>query len=126
MHFRRRLISSAKRKHHVLSEHVVDIPFSGQYWLSSVSVRPAFFTALLFVPSLFSLFMPCKYVAILFISVAAYSGYFSEPYGTVIDVEMIRNMIETDTSETADLITLGSISRVLLPGLLPAITLSVA
>ena len=86
-----------------------------------LSVFVLLFSALLFMLSLFSLIIPSKYVAILFIGVAAFSAYFSDQYGTVIDVEMIRNMIETDTSETADLITWGLISRVLLLALLPTI-----
>ena len=42
-----------------------------------LSVFVLLFSALLFMLSLFSLIIPSKYVAILFISIAAFSAYFS-------------------------------------------------
>ena len=42
-------------------------------------------------------------------------------YGVVIDINMVRNVIETDTRETGDLITFKLIAYVGLLGLLPAI-----
>ncbi len=65
---------------------------------------------------------PVIRVAILILlPVTAAASYFMNEYGVVIDINMIRNIFETDTREAGDLITLKLIAYVGLLGLLPAI-----
>lgn len=52
--------------------------------------------------------------------VAALTGYFSDTYGTVIDVSMIANAVETDRHEAFDLLNAGLLLRLTALGLVPA------
>lgn len=61
----------------------------------------------------------CKPVLSLFILTGALSAYFTDQFGTVIDDGMIRNMLQTNTAEAADLFTLELALRIALLGLLP-------
>jgi lipid A ethanolaminephosphotransferase len=73
--------------------------------------------------AMFSMLLPDKFVMILFILVAAPTAYFSEHFGTVIDIDMIRNFAETNAAESADLFTSGFLLRLLLLGLLLVIVI---
>ncbi|VAW59928.1 Integral membrane protein [hydrothermal vent metagenome] len=71
--------------------------------------------------SLFNLFFPVRIVASVFLIMASIVGYYSDQLGVVIDKDMIRNILETNISEAADLINVSFLLRILLLGLLPAI-----
>jgi lipid A ethanolaminephosphotransferase len=86
-----------------------------------VSLSIVVFASLLFIASIFSLVLPARITAVLFLLVAASSSYFSDKFGTVIDVEMLRNVLETDAAESADLMTFTLAGRLVLLGLIPAI-----
>lgn len=64
-----------------------------------------------------------KTVAATMLIVCAGATYFMLEYGTLIDENMIRNVLETDPGETHDLITLKLIVFVGLLGVVPAILL---
>ncbi|HML28941.1 MAG TPA: DUF1705 domain-containing protein, partial [Hyphomicrobium sp.] len=51
----------------------------------------------------------------------AAAAYFMTEYGIVIDANMVRNIFETDTGETGDLITWKLIGYVVLLGIVPAV-----
>ncbi|KAF0190726.1 MAG: phosphoethanolamine transferase [Gammaproteobacteria bacterium] len=60
-------------------------------------------------------------VLILMVLVAAPAAYFTDRFGTVIDDVMIQNMVDTNTAEATDLLTIELALRVLLLGIVPAI-----
>jgi len=62
-----------------------------------------------------------KPLLISLILIAASASYFADNFSTVIDVEMLRNILETDMAETADIITVGFLLHFLLFGILPAL-----
>lgn len=68
---------------------------------------------------IFSMLLPVRVVASMLILMAAMVGYFSDQLGIVIDSGMIRNILETDTAEAADLISYGLALRLLLLGIVP-------
>lgn len=102
-------------------QHTVDIYSlnDNKAFVSSLAI--VVFASLLFLASLFSLVLPARVTAVLFLFVAASSSYFSDKFGTVIDVEMLRNVLETDAAESADLMTFSLASRLVLLGVLPAL-----
>lgn len=61
-----------------------------------------------------------KAVLICLIMIAAIAGYFTDTYGTVYDTHMLQNALQTDAAETADLLNIKFILRVLLLGILPS------
>lgn len=101
--------------------HVLEIyPWSGNTaFLCCLGL--ATFASLLFLAALFSLVLPARITAIMFLIAGAMSSYFADSFGTVIDVDMLRNVIETNPSESADLMTVSLATRLLLVGILPAI-----
>ncbi|MSN96259.1 phosphoethanolamine--lipid A transferase [Campylobacter sp. FMV-PI01] len=60
-----------------------------------------------------------KFISILFVIITCISSYFMYKYGVVIDSEMIRNTIETDTKEAFSYINLSFIFYILFFGILP-------
>ncbi|MDF1693506.1 MAG: phosphoethanolamine--lipid A transferase [Zhongshania sp.] len=73
--------------------------------------------------AVFSLVLPWRITVSFFLLVAAGTAYFSDQFGTVIDVDMIRNLAETDVAESSDLLSLNLILRVVLLGVLPVVLL---
>ncbi|MCG7371868.1 phosphoethanolamine--lipid A transferase [Pseudomonas luteola] len=57
-------------------------------------------------------------LSVLFLS-AAGVAYFMNQYGVLIDTEMLRNMLETDTAEVGDLLSFKLAAYLLLLGALP-------
>jgi lipid A ethanolaminephosphotransferase len=53
--------------------------------------------------------------------VTAAASYFMNEYGIIIDASMVRNVLETDTHEAGDLITLRMVGHIALLGIVPAI-----
>lgn len=58
-----------------------------------------------------SLVIPLRLASFIFLSVAALVEYYQSQYGIVFDVTMVRNMVETDVREAADLMTMGVVSH---------------
>ena len=52
--------------------------------------------------------------------IAAFSSYFMNAYGILIDSDMIQNVVETDVREASELLTFNLIPYVLILGVLPA------
>ncbi|MGI0116318.1 phosphoethanolamine transferase [Zooshikella sp. RANM57] len=70
--------------------------------------------------SLFSLVIPIRVVASLFLLFSAAISYFSDQFGSIIDISMIENMVETNTQEAMDLASTELILRIVLLGIVPA------
>jgi len=68
-----------------------------------------------------SVLIPVRVVLGFLFVVAAFAGYVSDSFGTIIDASMMTNILETDVSESADLTTMGLIFRVVLLGIIPAV-----
>jgi lipid A ethanolaminephosphotransferase len=85
----------------------------------------ALFAALLAVFNLLLSLVASKYVfkpfVILVLLLASIISFFMDAYGVIIDVSMIQNIVETDTKEAAELISLQLGRHVLLFGVLPAL-----
>ena len=76
-------------------------------------------SCLVLLMAIISMVLPWRITLSLFLLIAAASSYFSDKFGTVIDIEMIRNIFETDAAESADLLSVNLALRMLLLGLLP-------
>jgi len=72
---------------------------------------------------IFSVLLPARVVAGIFIFLTAILGYYSDQLGIMIDTEMIRTMFDTNISEASDLLNTGFILQVFIYGLIPAITI---
>jgi len=66
-----------------------------------------------------SMIIPARIVITVLLILTAAIGYFSDTFGTVIDAEMLRNAVETDTAEAGDLLSGGFLLRLLLLGIVP-------
>lgn len=55
--------------------------------------------------------------------VSAAAGYFTCKYGTLIDADMLVNVVETNAAEAGDLLTLPFIASIVFFGVLPAIAI---
>lgn len=62
-----------------------------------------------------------KWLLALILAISSLSAYYMDSYGVVIDIEMIRNIAETNPGEMAGLFSLSMLLKFLLFGLLPAI-----
>ena len=79
------------------------------------------FACLLFFAALFSVVLSVRVTAVIFLLVAAASAHFSDSFGTVIDSDMLRNVLETNVAESADLLNPSLVLRLLLLGFLPSL-----
>jgi len=61
-----------------------------------------------------------KPVLIIVLIISSMTSYFMNTYNTVIDDDMIRNMMQTDVKETMDLVSLKQVLYLVLLGLIPA------
>ncbi len=82
---------------------------------------------LLFIHALLLMLMPgraaMRLCASLLFVFAALCAYFTDTFGTAFDREMIRNVVETDHAEAADLVSGAMLARLLLMGVVPAVLL---
>jgi lipid A ethanolaminephosphotransferase len=90
-------------------------------FVASVAMVLVCLLVLLMLP--FSNRFMLKPMLALLLPVTALTGYFSDTYGTVIDVTMITNAVETDRAEALDLINTGLLLRLAVFGIMPAVLL---
>jgi lipid A ethanolaminephosphotransferase len=90
-------------------------------WLFSAATVVALILITYLVLLAFSLKPFIRVVIAVLLPVTAAASYFMTEYGVVIDVNMVRNIFETDRRETGDLITLTMIAYIVGLGILPAI-----
>ena len=69
--------------------------------------------------SIVQLLLPVKWAVTLVLLISVITAYFSDEFGVIIDIEMIRNSLQTDVAEAADLFTLSLLWRLLLLVALP-------
>ncbi|MGC4027878.1 MAG: phosphoethanolamine--lipid A transferase [Steroidobacteraceae bacterium] len=111
--------------------------YNQRFWVQTVAAMGSgaapwlFYAALalllLFLHALLLLLMPgrnaMRVCASLMFIIAALCAYFTDAFGTAFDREMIRNVVETDHAEAADLLSIGLFARLLLMGVVPAVLL---
>ncbi|MDP1628527.1 phosphoethanolamine transferase [Parvibaculum sp.] len=112
--------------------------YNGQLWAAVLAAAPgrsfhdlAFLASVgLFLVIAFNLILQpfalpriLKPVLILLVLIAASVSYFASSYGAVMDKTMIANVIETDTREVGDLLSIRLFSDIALFGVLPAIVI---
>lgn len=85
------------------------------------SLPVVLFGVLLLVIVLLGYRYTLKAVLIFLLLTAAITAYFTDTYGTVYDVNMLQNALQTDKAESADLFNINFILRILLLGVLPSV-----
>ncbi len=93
--------------------------------VGSASFLGSLSVLVLCIQALLLLLLPTRRVmiaaaSILFL-VAALSSYFSAKFGVVMNKDMLRNVMETDSSETRSLLTVELFVRFVVMGIVPAI-----
>ncbi len=106
-----------------------NLPFWGNLLAAqpmNVANLPGLAAIFLFLLALFNLVLTLltwpfvlRPILTLLLVATAFAAYFMNQYGVMIDVNMIRNIVETDYAETRDLLTLKMAAYVLLLGVLP-------
>lgn len=76
------------------------------------------------ITSIIYLLLPLKWSVAVMMILSAICGYFSDKFGIVIDVEMIRNSLQTNMAEASDLLTLNLLFRLTLLAIVPIAILS--
>ena len=96
-------------------------PLGDGNWLFLLGIGLALLAVMVFVMSLFSLVLPVRVVATLFVLLAAVSGYYTDQFGTIIDTVMIENVMQTDPAEVRDLLSAAFLMRVALLGIVTTV-----
>jgi lipid A ethanolaminephosphotransferase len=96
-------------------------PWNASNALFLLSLFAVCVCTLTLITALFSLLIPLRALLGFMFLLTAITAYFADSFGTIIDAEMIRNVMETDVSEAADLLNIHFIGRLLLLGILPAV-----
>lgn len=88
--------------------------------LFAASLVPLLWFAMLFFIYLFCLPVIIKPVCVFFLVAGSVSAYFMDTYGVVIDKEMLRNVLETDSRESIALFSAKLAAYVFFIGALPS------
>ena len=88
------------------------------FLISVVLVLTSF---IIFLFTLVSSRYTTKALLIFTLIISSLTNYFMNSYGVFIDVEMIRNIMQTDLNESLDLITLKQILYLIFLGVIPSI-----
>jgi len=86
-----------------------------------VSLAFFHYSLLTLLMAIFSLFIPVRIIASVFILITAMQGYYTTQLGIMIDTDMIRTMFETNVAEASDILNGGFILHILLQGVLPVV-----
>lgn len=62
-------------------------------------------------------------VLAIFLLISSATAYFTDKYGTVLNDEMLINMLQTNVSEAGDLLSVSLVIRLLVFGVIPAVLL---
>lgn len=98
-------------------------PLEQGHWAFLLSVFCLFTAATAFLLNLVAYRTFTAPVLALFLLISSATAYFMDKYGTVLNDEMLINMLQTNVSEAGDLLSLSMVFRVVLLGLLPAFLL---
>lgn len=76
-------------------------------------------SVLVFATALICLALPTRFTLTFLLLLATFAGYYSDKFGTIMDVEMVRNTFQTNMAEANDLLSLSLLFRVLVLGVIP-------
>lgn len=93
------------------------------HWAFLLSVFCLFTAATAFLLNLVAYRTFTAPVLALFLLISSATAYFMDKYGTVLNDEMLINMLQTNVSEAGDLLSLSMVLRLVFLGLIPAIVL---
>lgn len=88
-----------------------------------LSVVLLFTAATAFMFNLFTYRGMMRWSLAAFLLVSSATAYFMDKYGTVLNTEMLVNMLQTNVSEASDLISVSMLFRILVLGVVPAVWL---
>jgi lipid A ethanolaminephosphotransferase len=94
------------------------------HWLFLFTVLALIFSLLFILISLVSFKPVFKPALFIIIVSSAVIGYFMDAFGTLIDVHMIQNVMETDSGEAFELLSMSMLGYILLFGVLPAFVIT--
>lgn len=104
-----------------LFKHVLEIYTLEQgHWVFLLSLFVLFTAATAFLLNLLAYRSLTTPVLALFLVVSSVAAYFTDKYGTVLNDEMLMNMLQTNVAEAGDLLSFSLVWRVALLGVLPA------
>jgi lipid A ethanolaminephosphotransferase len=95
------------------------------FWAFSLSIILVIVSITSLLCLLLNALLPLKLTVALILAITVLSSYFTDQYGIIINTDMIRNALETDTSEAADLFSTQLLIDFLLLCILPLILLSI-
>lgn len=79
------------------------------------------FVVIFLLALILELILPVRLVLSVLLLIAAPTAYFADSYGTVIDVDMIRNTMETNVAEAGDLLTFNLLIDLVFWALIPVV-----
>ena len=94
-----------------------------EYMAFFIAVFLLLFAVLFVLLSLFNFRYVLKPTLFMVVVASSFVSYFIDSFGTIIDVDMIQNVYETDTHEAVELLSAGMFFHVLVSGLIPAFIL---
>lgn len=94
-------------------------PFNSNNLGFLVSLTVCFHALVVLLLLVFSLVMTVRLAATVLIVLAAVAGYYADSLGVVVDDTMIRNILQTNINEAADMVNSSLVLHVVLLGLLP-------
>ncbi|MFW3406470.1 phosphoethanolamine transferase [Aliarcobacter butzleri] len=94
--------------------------FSGLNIVYILSMTILLVTLLTFIFTIFSSKYTTKPILITLFVISAFTAYFMDSYGVVIDTEMIRNSLQTNLNESKDLFSFKLVLYVIFLAILPA------
>lgn len=86
-----------------------------------ISLLVLFTAASAFLLNLLAYRKATRWVLAVYLIASSAAAYFMDKYGTVIDYEMLINLLQTNVSEAGDLINFNMVARLALLGLIPAV-----
>jgi len=92
----------------------------GFYFIYILSIILVLISLNVFIFSLISGKYTIKPLSILIIFLSSFCAYFMDSYNTVIDSEMIRNILQTNLDESMDLFNIKLVLYILFLGLVPS------
>lgn len=88
-----------------------------------VSVFALIFSVVFLILSLFSVRPVFKPALVIMLIATAFTGYFMDTFGTIIDESMIQNVVETDVAEAGEILNASLLVHVLLYGVIPSLVI---
>ncbi len=96
-------------------------PQTASEWLYVAATATALFLILNLALTALAVRPVFRVLMAVLLPITAAASYFMHEYGVVIDVNMVRNIVETNSAEAGDLFTIKMLLAVVLFGIVPAL-----